>query len=246
MLHREHHSSVLLLRLAHGKASALDIELLEALEKELDIARDAGAVVLTGVGGIFSAGVDLYRVVDGGEAYAKAFFPLLVRVLRKLFMLAAPLVVACNGHAIAGGAIFLAAGDRRLMADGRGRVGVPELLVGVPFPALALEIVRFALGPRAQYLAYTGTTLLANEEKELGLVDEVVSAEELENVALKAAQQLAAIPREAFRLAKMQLRQPFLDAAERQTDADAAAMKLWCDAQTHAHIREYLAKTIKK
>ena len=163
MLHREHHSSVLLLRLAHGKASALDIELLEALEKELDIARDAGAVVLTGVGGIFSAGVDLYRVVDGGEAYAKAFFPLLVRVLRKLFMLAAPLVVACNGHAIAGGAIFLAAGDRRLMADGRGRVGVPELLVGVPFPALALEIVRFALGPRAQYLAYTGTTLLANE-----------------------------------------------------------------------------------
>ncbi len=44
----------LLLRLAHGKASALDIELLETLEKELDDLGDARAVVLTGTGSIFS------------------------------------------------------------------------------------------------------------------------------------------------------------------------------------------------
>lgn len=246
MLHREHHDSVLLIRLAHGKASALDLELMQALDAELETAREAGAVVLTGVGGIFSAGVDLYRLVDGGEAYAKEFFPLLVRLLHKLFLLPAPLVVACNGHAIAGGGIFVASGDRRLMADGRGRVGVPELLVGVPFPALALEIVRYALGPRAQFLAFTGATLLPDEAKALGLVDEVVAADELEAKAIAAAHQLAAIPRDAFRLAKMQLRQPFVDTAERLKDADDEALALWSSPQTHAHIRDYLAKTIKK
>jgi enoyl-CoA hydratase len=246
MLQRERHDSALLLRLAHGKASALDIELLEALERELDDVGDAGAVVLTGTGSIFSAGVDLYRVADGGESYARAFFPLLVRVLRKLFLLPVPLVVACNGHAIAGGAIFVAAADRRFMAKGRGRIGVPELLVGVPFPALALEIVRFAAGTRTQELAFTGKTYSPDEAKSIGIVDEVIAPDALEAAALAAATQMAAIPREAFRLAKMQLRQPFVDAADKLTDADEKALELWADARSHAHIREYLAKTIKK
>jgi enoyl-CoA hydratase len=246
MLTRHSHPPALLLRLAHGKASALDVELLEALERELDDVGDAGAVVLTGTGAIFSAGVDLYRLVDGGETYARTFFPLLVRVLRKLFLLPVPLIVACNGHAIAGGAIFVAAGDRRLMADGRGRVGVPELLVGVPFPALALEIVRFAAGARTQELAFTGRTYLPDEAKSIGIVDEVIPADALEARALEVAAQLAAIPRDAFRLAKMQLRRPFVEAADRGGDADAEALAMWADARSHEHVREYLAKTIKK
>ncbi|MEA2570311.1 MAG: enoyl-CoA hydratase [Acidobacteriota bacterium] len=246
MLTRHPHPPALLLRLAHGKASVLDIELLEALERELDDVGNAGAVVLTGTGGIFSAGVDLYRIVDGGESYARAFFPLLVRVLRKLFLLPVPLVVACNGHAIAGGAIFVASGDRRLMAEGRGRIAVPELLVGVPFPALALEIVRFAAGTRTQELAFTGKTYSPDEAKSIGIVDEVIAADALEARALEVATQLAAIPRDAFRLAKMQLRRPFVEAADRAGDADAEALELWADTRSHAHIREYLAKTIKK
>jgi enoyl-CoA hydratase/carnithine racemase len=73
MLTRHSHPPALLLRLAHGKASALDVELLEALERELDNVGDAGAVVLTGTGGIFSAGVDLYRLVDGGGSFLCSF-----------------------------------------------------------------------------------------------------------------------------------------------------------------------------
>ena len=52
-----------------------------------------------------------------------------------------PAVAAVNGHAIAGGCIIAAACDHRVMADGTGRIGVPELMVGVPFPSLPLEIV---------------------------------------------------------------------------------------------------------
>ena len=73
MIEREERDGVVTMRLAHGKASALDVELTEAIRRELDAAADARAVVLTGTGSIFSAGVDLFRILDGGAAYAERF-----------------------------------------------------------------------------------------------------------------------------------------------------------------------------
>jgi len=63
MIERSDTDGIVTLRLAHGKASALDIELLDGLARALAEAgaSDARAVVLTGTGSIFSAGVDLFR-----------------------------------------------------------------------------------------------------------------------------------------------------------------------------------------
>src|SRR5262249_13880141 len=79
---------------------------------------------------------------------------------RTLFTFPKPVVAAVNGHAIAGGCVMVLACDARLMAEGAGTIGMPELLVGVPFPADVLEVVRFAV-PRhkVQSLIYTGRTL---------------------------------------------------------------------------------------
>src|SRR5206468_1931686 len=43
------------------------------------------------------------------------------------------------------GCVIALAADARLMAEGVGRIGLPELLVGVPFPTAALEVVRLAV-----------------------------------------------------------------------------------------------------
>ena len=83
MIAHSQHEGVLTLRLAHGKASALDIELLDALARELDgAAEDVRALVLTGTGSIFSAGVDLFRLTQGGADYVRHFLPLLRHVPR--------------------------------------------------------------------------------------------------------------------------------------------------------------------
>src|SRR5262245_2880646 len=165
MIERTLHEGILTLRLAHGKASALDVELLDALRSELEgAADDVRALVLTGTGSIFCAGVDLFRLTREGADYVRRFLPLLSRVVRTLFAFPRPVVAAVNGHAIAGGCILALAADARLMAECGGTIGLPELLVGVPFPAAPLEVVRFAVPPdKVQALIYTGRTLPPRE-----------------------------------------------------------------------------------
>jgi enoyl-CoA hydratase len=249
MIERSQRDGILTLRLAHGKASALDVELLDALLRELDgVAEDVRALILTGTGSIFSAGVDLFRVTQEGADYVRHFLPLLSRFLRTLFVFPRPVVAAANGHAIAGGCIIVLAADARLMAEGAGRIGVPELLVGVPFPAAALEVVRFAV-PRhkVQSLIYTGRTLPPQEALTAGLVDEVVAADALLARAQEVARQLALIPPPVYRLTKQCLRAEALERIERAGGPqDQAALEAWSAAETHAHVREYLRRTVRK
>ena len=250
MIHLEQSASIAVLRLDHGKVSALDAELLAALDGALVAVEQsaARALVLTGTGGSFSAGVDLFRILDGGAEYVRRFLPLLDTAFRRLFLVPRPVVVALNGHAIAGGCILACAGDRRILSEGKARLGVPELRVGVPFPVLALEIVRFAAAARTlQDLIYSGATFTCQEALQRGLVDEVVPGPELLERALAVAESLAAIPPGNFALAKHQLREPVMDRAARLgREMDARILEAWCAPEAGVAIRVYLDATIGK
>jgi enoyl-CoA hydratase len=170
--------------------------------------------------------VDLFRLTREGADYVRRFLPLLSRFVRTLFAFPRPVVAAANGHAIAGGCIIVLAADARLMAEGAGRIGVPELLVGVPFPAAALEVVRFAV-PRdkVQSLLYTGRTLPPQEALAAGLVEEVVAPGELLARAEEIARQLARIPPPVYRLTKLSLRAEALERIDRTSEPqDQAAL----------------------
>jgi len=247
MIHREVADGILTLRLAHGKASALDLELCQALQNEFEHAAassDVRAIVVTGTGNIFSAGVDLPRLINSGKKYVQDFVEGLDAMLRAMFLFPKPAVAAMNGHSIAGGAIIGWTCDYRVMSAGR--IGVPEALVGVPFPPLALEIVRFAV-PRQHLhaLLLLARTVEVAEAKTMGLIDE--QANDVLARGIEVAKQMAAITPEAFRLTKRQLREPYLrDAAAVASVSADEIDALWAAAATHDHIREYLAKTIGK
>ncbi|HEX6371151.1 MAG TPA: enoyl-CoA hydratase-related protein [Longimicrobium sp.] len=247
MIERELEDGILTLRLAHGKASAMDVELLEALGAELDAAADARAVVLTGTGGIFSAGVDLYRLLEGGQAYVDRFVPLLSTFVRALFALPVPVVAAVNGHAVAGGGVMTLAADYRIMAEGTGRIGVPELLVGVPFPAAPLEVVRFAVPRhRLQSLVYLGRMLGPRDALAEGLLDEVVAADALAGRAREVAVQLASLPPEVFRATKQALRAEALARMDGAAEYDRRAHAIWSAPETHARIRAHMERIHSK
>jgi enoyl-CoA hydratase len=241
--------NVTVVRFDHGPVSALDLEFLLALRGELAELSDLGtALVLTGTGSSFSAGVDLFRILNGGDDYVAQFIPALSGVFDDLFAYRRPVVAAVNGHAIAGGCVIACCADHRFMADGKGRIGVPELLLGVAFPASALAAVRFATGDvGVADLVYSGVTLLPAEAQRRGLVDEVVPEADLLDRAIVKAEQLAAIVPDAFAHTKRSLRDRFwteVESTGRQRDLEM--LEVWKNPGTHAAIAAYVEKTIGK
>jgi enoyl-CoA hydratase len=229
---------IAIVTLAHGKANALDTEFCAALTKAFVKLRSAKAraVVLTGQDGIFSAGVNLIRARDGGARYIRKFLPVLNRMFDTVFYFEKPVVAAINGHAIAGGCVLACCADVRLMAREAGRMGITELLVGLPFPALAFEVMRFvAMPPDLPALLYTGETFSPPDAIDRGLID------------VDAAQRLAALSPQAFAVTKQQLR---LDVTDRMKKhgrrIDTAATKIWASPKATETIRDYVARTLKK
>lgn len=249
MIERKETNGVRILKLAHGKVSAIDIELGEALLRELDDAAAAPirAVIVTGSGSSFSAGVDLFRVVHDGPDYGRRFLPVLDAFLRSALTLPKPMVAAVNGHAIAGGCILAAACDHRIMVEGSGRIGIPELAVGVPFPALPLQIMAARLSDAVlRDLVFTARTVQVDEAKALGLVDDKCPNGMLMDRAMEAAERLAAIPASTFALMKEAFYTPILDRAAQLAGLNARVVEAWKQPATYDTIRNYLERTVGK
>jgi enoyl-CoA hydratase len=237
MLITEEREDVAVLRIEHGRVGALDVELLDALTEA--VTASDRALVITGTGSSFSAGVDLRRILEGRRPYTEALLTALSRTYRAVFDHPRPTVAAVNGHAIAGGCVLALACDLRLMSGGR--IGLTELAVGVPFPTTALEVVQHALGPR------TGRVLLGGqvEDREhalaLGMVDEITEPGELMPRAVALAAELAARSPESYRLAKVQLHRQANAAIEATAGGDAAVLAGWASDDTRLRIEAALA-----
>lgn len=246
----EHDGDVAVLRLAHGPVNALDSELCDAIAERFRsfVTDPVRAVVLTGSGRAFSAGADLRRLVTDGEPYARRFVPALDGLFRSVFELGKPVVAAVNGHAIAGGAVLAAAADVVLMADGNARIGLPELVVGVPLPRVAVEVVRYAVGDQVARKLITGAaTHLPSDARAMGLVDDVLPADDLLPAALDRARTLAdAIPADTFAFTKAQLRREALARMDAAAEEAEATMRLWIRRAGDGWTERYLESVTRK
>jgi enoyl-CoA hydratase len=250
MIERTDAGGVIVLRLAHGKAHALDLELCLALTGELEaLAESRAPAVLTGAGAIFSAGVDLVRLLREPVDYTPRFLQALTACFLALFDHPSPVVAAVNGHAVAGGCILALACDRRIAAAGDYGIGIPELRVGVPFPIIALEIVRHGApgGHFRDELVYQGEVVPPAAALARGLVDEVVPAGELLERSTAAARRLGAIPHSSFATTKRALRAPALERyrlAAAAADPEIAAA--WCSPEVRAAVAAHVERTLGK
>jgi enoyl-CoA hydratase/carnithine racemase len=220
----------------------LDFELCQAISATFQDLPHCDAVVLTGAGPAFSAGVDLWRVLDGGGDYIASFIPALVEAFAAVFTCEKPVVAAINGHAIAGGCVLAACCDYRVMTTGRAGIGIPELLVGVPFPAAALSIMEHAVGvATTRRLAHSGRVLPATEALSLGLADELAEPETLVNYAVSHAARLAStIPPATFGLTKH-----LLNRLPEPGDYDRQVVRLWQERVADGWIADYMARIVR-
>lgn len=241
---------VAVLRMSHGKANTIDLEFCQSIGERLEEIKDssAKALVLIGEGNIFSAGLDLFRVLDEGSDYLQSLDPALSTVFGRLFFYPKPVVAAVNGHAIAGGCVLACTADHRIMARGTGTIGLPELLVGVPLPTLAFEIMRFVTkSQRLQTMLYGGATYLPEDAASLGLVDELVEPSDLLDRAVERAEKLTTISPKVFEHTKRQIRQPVLERVrDGQSSFEPSVRDMWAAPETLEAIRNYVSRTLKK
>jgi enoyl-CoA hydratase len=218
MLDLEEREGITIVRLAHGKVNALDVELLQEIETTFGALDSHQAVVLTGAGRSLSAGVDLRRIVDGGPEYVTAFRPALSAAVKAVFYHPGPVVAAVNGHAIAGGCVLAAACDIRLMSQGT--IGLSELRVGVPFPGVPLEVMRHVLGPATRRLVLRAELLSPQEALTAGLIDAITEPAALLEEALAEARRLARISPDVYAFTKRQVQGPARERIEAISPAD--------------------------
>jgi enoyl-CoA hydratase len=240
---------VAVLRLEHGKVNAMDLALCEALTQQLALlaTHPCRAVIITGTGNSFSAGVDLVQLTEGGVEYVGRFLPVMDAFFYALLTFPKPVVGALNGHALAGGCIIAACCDHVVMAEGTGRVGVTELAVGVPFPMLPLEIARARLSARdARDLIYSARTVLPPEALALGLVDEIASPVDLMPRATEAATRLMTIPAVSFALTKRAFVTPILARVEATAAINADVTQAWQGEEVLSSVRAFLDKRAKR
>jgi enoyl-CoA hydratase len=196
-----------IVRMDDGKANALSDAMIDGLGAALARAeKEATAIVLAGREGRFCAGFDL-RVMMSSPDAARALLRRGADLLVKLYGAKIPLVIACTGHALAGGALVLLTGDVRVGAEGAFRIGLNEVQIGMPVPVLAMELARDRLTPRE----LTRATLLAHiyapdEAAKMGYLDAVAAPGDVLSRAQEEAARLGALSRPAFEATKTRLR----------------------------------------
>ena len=206
-----------------GKANALgDTMMTELLAALARAEKEASALVLAGRAERFCAGFDLRAMMSGRDA-AIATLRRGVDVLLGFYGTPLPLVIACTGHALAGGALLALTGDLRIGAAGAFKVGLNEVAIGLPVPLLAMELARDRLSKRA----LTRATLLAtiytpDEAVDAGYLDRVVPAAELLAHAKEEATRLGALSPLAYRATKELLRRPTIERIRTGLEADMA------------------------
>ena len=221
IVHYSIERSVAVIKMDDGKNNLISPTMLLQLNQALDKAEKANAVVvLTGKNDVFSAGFDLnilktgvvntFKMLIGGFTLSK-----------RLLGFPTPVVIACNGHAIAMGAFLLLSGDYRVGTEGEFKIVANEVEIGLTVPHSAIEICRQRLKP-----AHFNTAVLLSRQYnpttavEAGFLDEVVPENELQTTALQKAEQFAALDLGAHQKSKLRMRHHVLKDLSRAIRAD--------------------------
>jgi enoyl-CoA hydratase/carnithine racemase len=246
-IHIDQVGQIAVLRIDRPPANAIDLELadefataLEGVENNDSIA----ALVVTGAGSCFSAGLDLKAVPTYDRAQQQAMVMQVNRLFGGLYRLPLPTIAAVNGHAIAGGVILLLACDYRIGAEGDYKIGLAEARVGVPFPVAAMAIVQSELSNSVgRKMVLTARNWNPQKALSMGVVDELQPPEQLLPRSIEMAQEMATLPRTVYGRIKRDLKRTSL---ERIDDAirnrNEPMLESWLNAETRAASAEALKR----
>ncbi|WP_327065492.1 enoyl-CoA hydratase/isomerase family protein [Kitasatospora sp. NBC_01302] len=193
------------IRLARPPMNALDIAMQDQLREVAQEATErpeVRAVVIWGGEKVFAAGADIKEMQGMSYTDMVARGAALQQAFTAVARIPKPVVAAVTGYALGGGCELALCADVRIAAE-NAKLGQPEILLGLIPGAGGTQRLARLVGPaKAKDLIFTGRQVRAEEALRIGLVDQVVPAEEVYQAALAWAGKLAAGPAWALRAAK--------------------------------------------
>jgi enoyl-CoA hydratase/carnithine racemase len=203
------HGTIRELRLNHPPANALSPQLIAELGRAVARAPKEGirALVLSGSPGWFSGGLDVSLLLTLDRPAMATTWRDFYALLRALACSPIPIVAAITGHAPAGGTVLALFCDRRIVAQGNWKIGLNEVPVGLPLPPVIFAALQRLVGPRhAERLAVGGILVSPSEAAQVGLVDEMVAADQVVERAIACCEELLALPPEAMAITRHKAR----------------------------------------
>jgi methylglutaconyl-CoA hydratase len=169
------------------RRNALTLELLTELCTAIKVASEQPeqrVLILRGAGAAFCTGLDLKEATDSTKAHATA--GMVANTLVAVSQTRLVTIAAVHGAAVAGGAGIMSACDFVVAAE-RTKIGYPEVRRGL-VAGLVMTFLRRQVGERnMRELLFSGELIDAARAKEIGLVNRVVSPDDLMNEAQKFA-----------------------------------------------------------
>jgi len=232
------HGAVRELQLNRPPANALSLELIVALKRAVESSPQEGArsLVLSGLPGKFSAGLDVPQLLTLDHGAIATIWRELYALLRALALSPIPIVAAITGHATAGGTVLPLFCDWRIVAQGDWKIGLNEVQVGLPLPPVIFAGLRRLIGPhQAERLAVGGRLISPDEAGRIGLVDEVVPIDQVIARAVDWSRGLLALPVDAMAATRRQARADLAElfATDFESELERVATSWWsAEAQT--------------
>ena len=207
----------------NGKANAISHEVVSGLNASLDKAeQDDKIVILTGTSGIFSGGFDL-KVMTKSPESAKELVTKGSRLSLRMLSFKKPIIIACNGHAIAKGAFLLLSSDYRIGVEGNFKIGLNEVMIGMTMHNAGIAIAKSRLSEVYLNRSVNNAEIFSSEDAiKAGFLDVIVPEDHLLPTAIKVAEMFTKLNKKAHAGTKLKLRQPHLDALENAIELDLA------------------------
>lgn len=244
------HGAVREIQMDRPPVNALNPELVAELTTALKTAAsEAGAVVLSGRDGMFSAGLDVPALLGLDEQAMGDFWGAFAGLLETVGRMPIPIAAAITGHSPAGGAVISLFCDTRIMADGRYKIGLNETQVGLMLPPfIHRALVRLVGAHTAERLIVSGALVNPPQALALGLVDEVIEDDEdTVQAAIAWCQAHLALPPRAMATNRRTMRQSLTALFDEDgSDDHDAFLAVWFSEETQNTLRALVASLQKK
>ena len=205
----------------NGKANAISHEVIAGLNDCLDKAENEDKIViLTATNEIFSGGFDLKVMTKSPESAIELVTKGSQLSLRMLSF-PKPIIIACNGHAIAKGAFLLLSADYRIGIEGDFKIGLNEVMIGMTMHNAGIAIAKSRLSEVYLNRSVNNAEIFTSKEAiDAGFLDKIVPKEYLLSTAIKVAEMSAKLNKKAHAETKLRVRKTHLETLEKAIELD--------------------------